>query len=77
MVPEGCRLATPDRQQLTPGAVLVRGTLTCEGGLAGKTLRIAGLETTITDVLVRVHHADGRLESHLLRPATPSVTLGA
>ena len=77
VVPEGCRLATPDRQQLTPGAVLMRGTLTCEGGLAGKTLRIAGLETTITDVLVRVHHADGRLESHMLRPAKPSVTLGA
>ena len=76
VVPEGCRLLTPDRQQLTPGAVLVRGTLTCADGLAGKTLRIAGLETTITDVLVRVHHADGRLESHLLRPATPSVTLG-
>ena len=26
---------------------------------------------------MRVHHADGRLESHLLRPASPSVTLGA
>jgi len=76
-IPEGCRLATPDRQQLTPGAVLVRGTLTCPGGLAGKTLRIEGLETTVTDVLVRIHRADGRLESHLLRPATPSVTLGA
>lgn len=76
VVPEGCRLSTPDRQQLTPGAVVVRGTLTCEGGIAAKTLRVAGLETTITDVLVRIHHADGRLESHLLRPATPSVTLG-
>jgi len=76
VVPEGCRLATPDRQQLTPGAMIVRGTLTCAGGLAGKTIVIAGLEATITDVLVRLHHADGRLESHLLRPATPSVTLG-
>ena len=75
-VPDGCRLVTPDRQQLTPGAVLVRGTLTCPGGLAGKTLRIDGLETTITDVLVRIQHLDGRLESHLLRPASPSVTLG-
>jgi hydrogenase/urease accessory protein HupE len=75
-VPEGCRLATPDRQQLTPGAMIVRGTLTCAGGLAGKTIVIAGLAATITDVLVRLHHADGRLESHLLRPATPSVTLG-
>jgi hydrogenase/urease accessory protein HupE len=76
VIPESCRLATPDRQQLTPGAVVVRGTLTCDGGLEGKTLRVAGLETTVTDVLVRIQHADGRLESHLLRPATPSVTLG-
>ncbi len=77
VIPDDCRLVTPDRQQLTPGAVVVRGTLNCTGGLAGKTLRIAGLETTITDVLVRIQHADGRVESHLLRPATPSVTLGA
>ncbi len=77
VVPEGCELQTPDRQQITPGAVLVRGTLRCEGGIAGKTLRIAGLETTLTDVLVRVHHADGRVESHLLRPSSPAATLGA
>ena len=77
VIPEGCRLATRDRQQITPGAVVVRGTLICTGGLAGKTLRIDGLDTTVTDVLVRIQHADGRLESHLLRPATPSVTLGA
>lgn len=77
VVPDDCRLATPDQQQLTPGAVVVRGTLACRGGLAGKTLRVAGLETTITDVLVRIEHADGRVESHLLRPATPEVTLGA
>jgi hydrogenase/urease accessory protein HupE len=76
VIPKQCRLVTPDRQQLTPGAVIVRGTLTCTGGLAGKTISIAGLEATVTDVLVRLHHADGRLESHLLRPATPSVTLG-
>jgi hydrogenase/urease accessory protein HupE len=76
VIPRDCRLATSDRQQLSPGAFVVRGTLTCRGGLAGKTIEIAGLEATITDVLVRLHHADGRLESHLLRPTTPSVTLG-
>jgi len=88
VVPKDCRLATSDRQpppygrlssggeRLSPGSVVVRGTLTCSGGLAGKTIAIAGLEATITDVLVRLHHADGRLESHLLRPATTSVTLG-
>jgi len=77
VVPEGCRLVTPDRQQMTPGALIVRGTLQCRGGIAGKSLAIAGLEATISDVLVRVHHADGRLESHLLRPTSPAVTLGA
>ena len=75
-MPEGCRFSAPDRQPLTPGAVVVRGTLACEGGLAGKTLRITDLETTITDVVVRIRHADGRVESHMLRPVTPTVTLG-
>ena len=77
VVPAGCRLTTRDRQQPTPGAVVLRGTLGCDGGLAGKTIAIDGLAATITDVLVRVHHADGRLESHLLRPDAPSVALGA
>jgi hydrogenase/urease accessory protein HupE len=76
-VPEGCRFSAPDRQPITPGAVVVRGTLECEGGLAGKTLRVTDLETTITDVLVRVRHADGRVESHMLRPVAPTVTFGA
>ena len=75
-IPEGCAFRRPDRQPITPGAVIVRGTLRCKDGLAGKTLTISGLEATITDVLIRIHHADGRLESHLLRPVTPSVTLG-
>jgi len=77
VIPEGCRLLTPDRQQITPGAALARGTLQCEGGIAGKTLRVAGLEATVTDVLIRIHHADGRVESHLLRPSSPTTTLGA
>jgi hydrogenase/urease accessory protein HupE len=59
------------------GAFLGRGTLECPGGLAGKTLAIAGLEATVTDVLVRIHHQDGREETHLLRPVSPSITLGA
>jgi len=74
--PDECVFTSPDRQQLTPGAVIVRGTLRCPEGLGGRTVTILGLEATITDVLVRLHHADGRLESHLVRPVAPSVTLG-
>jgi hydrogenase/urease accessory protein HupE len=76
VIPKECTLVTPGRQQVTVGAVVIRGTLTCPGGLAGKTIVIDGLEGTITDVLVRLHHSDGRLESYLLRPISPSVTFG-
>jgi hydrogenase/urease accessory protein HupE len=76
VLPPQCRLVVPGAQQLSPGAVVVRGQLSCPGGIAGKTLTIAGLESTITDVLVRVNHADGRVESHLLRPTTPSLSFG-
>jgi hydrogenase/urease accessory protein HupE len=74
--PAGCALSSPDHEQFTSGSLLVRGTLRCEGGLAGKTIAIDGLESTSTDVLVRLKFADGRLESHLLGPASPSVALG-
>jgi hydrogenase/urease accessory protein HupE len=77
IIPKECRLATSGQQQLTPGALVVRGTLRCEGGIQGKMLAIDGLDSTVTDVIIRVHHADGRLESHLLKPVNPSVTLGA
>ena len=76
VIPAGCRLATAGEQQLTPGALIVRGTLACDGGIQAKTLAIDGLASTVTDVIVRVHHADGRLESHLLKPNAPEVTLG-
>ncbi len=77
VIPTGCRLSTDNQQQLTPGALVVRGLLRCDGGIAGKTLAIDGLDSTITDVIVRVHHQDGRLESHLLKPTSPTVVLGA
>ena len=77
IIPDGCELTALDHQgQITPGVLTVRGTLNSQGGIEGKTIRIAGLETTISDVLVRIHHSDGRVESYILRPASPSVTLG-
>jgi hydrogenase/urease accessory protein HupE len=77
VIPDGCTFSGADRApRVVGGAAIVRGTLTCQGGIAGKSIRIAGLETTITDVLVRVRHADGRLESRLLRPSSPQATLG-
>lgn len=74
-VPEGCSFSSRDGAREIPGAIIARGQLDCPGGLAGKRLRIAGLESTITDVLVRVERADGRIESHILRPSSPEVRM--
>jgi hydrogenase/urease accessory protein HupE len=72
--PDSCTVTGADRQ-LLPGAMATRLTLSCPGGLAGQTIRIAGLENTITTVLVRVQHRDGSEETHLVHPTAPSVTI--
>jgi len=67
VIPDGCRLETPDRQQLTPGAVIVRGTLTCAGGLAGRRSRSrASRPRSPTSSCACT--TPTALESHLLRP---------
>jgi hydrogenase/urease accessory protein HupE len=72
--PDSCTVTGADRQ-LVPGAMSTRLTLSCPGGLAGSTIQFAGLEDTVTTVLVRVHHLDGSEETHLVHPAAPSVTI--
>jgi hydrogenase/urease accessory protein HupE len=49
--------------------------LTCPGRLSGSTIRIAGLEDTVTNVLVRVYHAEGSEETHLVHPSAPYVVI--
>ena len=75
--PKECRIVGAGQQALTPAVPVFQGVLQCEGGIQGKTLAIDGLDATTADVMVRVHHAGGRLESHVLKPVNPSVTLGA
>lgn len=52
------------------------GTLTCPAGLAGATFRVNGLEVASADVLITVHGADGRVETHRLGPGSPAATFG-
>jgi hydrogenase/urease accessory protein HupE len=47
-----------------------------KNGLANETLVIDGLESTVTDVLVRIYYLEGTEETHLLRPATASAVVG-
>jgi hypothetical protein len=70
--PADCALVGERIRQLVEGAYVDRMTLRCEGGLAGKTVGVAGLEATLTDVLARTQLADGRAQMELLKPSRPS-----
>jgi hydrogenase/urease accessory protein HupE len=72
--PDNCTVTGAERQ-LLPGAMFTRLTLSCPGGLTGKTIQFSGLEDTMTTVLVRVHHLDASEETHLVHPTAPFVTI--
>ena len=70
--PADCTLVGERIRQLAEGAFLDRMTIACDGGLPGKTVGVAGLEATLTDVLVRIQLADGRTQTEILKPSRPS-----
>ena len=73
--PETCRQLGDARTERAGTAWIFTARLECKGGLAGQTLAIEGLEAFSTDVLVRAQNADGGVETHILKPIQPSVTL--
>jgi hypothetical protein len=73
--PAECTLSGADNRSLMPGAMLTRFRLVCPKGLAGKPIAIAGLEMTLTDVLIRLHRLDGTEETRLVRATDPSVVM--
>ena len=72
-----CTVGPPETQRPSPAALISRATIRCAFGLAGTTVEVTGLAASQTDVLVRVYHADGRTETHLLTPSETSVAIGA
>lgn len=54
-----------------------RMTISRDGGLTGSMITIDGLETTYTDVLLRLERIDGNTITHRLTPATPTYVIEA
>jgi len=75
--PENCRQVGGARSDRAGTAWIFTAALECQGGLGGRSIGIEGLEAFVTDVLVRVQHADGSVETHVLKPVQPSVQLRA
>ncbi len=74
--PAACALVGIGSEDLRSGAYVARATLDCPQGLTGESIEIAGLETLLTDVLVRIYYADGQQETHLAQPNETSVVIG-
>ena len=58
-------------------AFLQRWRVHRDGGLDGSSIRIEGLEATLTDALVRVERLDGTTQTVKLSPSSPAFTVEA
>ena len=74
--PDGCAVVGIGSPTMRGGAYVARATLECVDGLTGKTIEIAGLEATLTDVLIKVYYANGLEETHLVHPNSTSAVIG-
>lgn len=81
VMPEGCSVegnvrayVLDDRQ--TPNDIrLQHASVRCDGPLAGGTFSVSGLDSTDTDVLLRIDYADGSSFTHRLVPERPAVAI--
>ncbi|MGH6909000.1 MAG: HupE/UreJ family protein [Phenylobacterium sp.] len=67
--------AQPSDQYAAPGFLVKTWTVRSPKPLSGQTLRVEGLDQTITDVLVQVSLSDGRHIDAVVKPQRPTLDL--
>lgn len=72
-LPEICTPASGPRPHSDGQAWVSDWVSRCSGDLAGKTIRIKGLEAQNTDVLLRLHRLDTAAETYRFTPDTPQI----
>jgi len=68
VLPDACTERTPPSSMRTGGAMITRWSVICPDGINEGHIRIDGLETTSTDVLVRIVRQDGITQMVRLTP---------
>lgn len=76
VLPPACTTTSPPRAEMVNNAFIERWEFSCPGGLSGGAVRIAGLESTMIDVLVRVERIDAPTQVARLTPSHPSFVVG-
>jgi hydrogenase/urease accessory protein HupE len=75
-LPPNCQHTMPQKA-VVGGAYAERWRVQCTGGLTDDAIRIDGLSTTLTDVLVRVERLDGTAQVTRLTPSEPAFVVEA
>jgi len=76
-LPDGSTNVIEPRASMVNNAYSQRWTIKRPGGLTGGTINIAGLSSTVTDVLVRLERLDGTTQVTRLTPSAPSFIVEA
>ena len=76
-LPASCTALGERRVEVADGAFVARWQARCPGGLAGQTIRIAGLERTLTSTFVRTQLADGRTIAAVVQASAPTFQFAA
>lgn len=76
-LPAAARNLTEPAEHVFPDSIVERRVIEVDGGLEGKRIEFAGLQGTITDVLVRVQRRDGERSTTLVRASKPWVEVAA
>jgi hydrogenase/urease accessory protein HupE len=74
-LPATCTERAVPTREIENNFLITRWTADCDGGLRGHDIAVAGLRTTLTDVLVRIGYADGTSEVSRLTPEHPRFTV--
>lgn len=74
-LPDNCTATEEPGNAIEDGGHFQRSLQACAGGLAGQEIAIDGLNSTLTDVLVRIGWSGGGVEMHRLKPDTPVFTV--
>ncbi|MDH3362309.1 MAG: HupE/UreJ family protein [Gammaproteobacteria bacterium] len=73
--PENCSASDKSELRNQRDALISRSSLYCEAPLQGRRIQLAGLDATLTDVLVRLQSVDGSLQAMRATPDEPMVEL--
>jgi hydrogenase/urease accessory protein HupE len=70
--PDMCSETIPPSARSSGGALISSWVIRCDTSLADQHIIINGLENTLTDVLARVQHLDGAVQTTRITPDEPS-----